>query len=381
MTDDTDMSPLAEGRRSGLPHRLRLALIVALVLGVLALAWWGYGYVTHGRYQESTNNAYIHADSAPVAAKVSGYVREILVADNQLVVPGQPLVRIDSSDYDATVGRLRAEVAAADAQISAATATIREQDGQIDQVRAQLKAARVAVSYASGSAARYAALSREGAETRERYDNARYDLDRAKAEADVRQSALAAAADRTPTLRAQLAIAIAQRDAVRAQLAQANNTLSDTVIRASTRGVVGSKTVRVGQFVQPGQRLMTIVPSTDLYISANFKETQLALMRPGQPAKISIDALDGIELQGVVQSVSPATGAEFSLIKPENATGNFTKIVQRVPVRIRIVAGPKAWRYLRAGLSVTVSIDTRSGREELDKLEEESRKLAVQGKP
>lgn len=380
MTDISDISAKAGIKRKALPRWLRRALIAALVISVLALAWWAFMYFTHGRYQQSTNNAYVQADSAPVAPKVSGYVREVLVAENEHVVPGQPLVRIDASDYEATVDRLRAEGAAAVARITAAEAALGEQRGQIEQAQAQLAAARVAVTYAKGSAARYAALSEIGAETRERYDNARYDVDRASAETVVRQAAAQSVAERTPTLKGQLAIAIAQHDAAKAQLAQAIKTQSDTVIRATIGGIVGSKSVRIGQFVQPGQRLMTVVPSTELYVVANFKETQLSLMRVGQPVTITIDALDGAEIRGEVQSLAPATGAEFSLIKPENATGNFTKIVQRVPVRIRIFAGPGAQGFLRAGLSATVSVDTSGARWELAGLQEESRKLATQRK-
>jgi len=377
MTDIQDASPDSEDKAGGLSSRLKLALFVFAAACLLALVWWAYSYFTHGRYQESTNNAYIQADFVPIAPKVTGYVREIMVEDNQRVTKGQPLARIDASDYEAAVDRSRADVAAAGAQISAARAALGEQNSQIKQAQAQLAAAHVALKYSKGTVARYSALSDIGAETREAYDNAKYDLDRIKAEITVRKTAIQVVSERTPTLKGQLAIAMAQRDAAQAQLTQAADTLDNTLIRSDTAGIVGSKTARVGQFVQPGQRLMTIVPSNDLYVIANFKETQLALMREGQPVEITIDALDGASIKGEVQSLAPATGAEFSLIKPENATGNFTKIVQRLPVRIRILAGPTAHKFLRAGLSVTASVDTKNGRDDLADIEQESRELAA----
>jgi len=377
------MTEVAENRSTSAktdskkPTWLKLLAVVALVIGVLAGIYWAYAYITHGRFQQETNNAYIQADSVPIAPKVTGYVREVFVDENQLVKAGQSLVRIDATDYQATVDGLRSEVAAAEARVVAARAAIGEQRGQVEQARAQVDAAQVAVAYAKGSAARYASLSEIGAETRERYDNARYDVDRAKAERVVRQKALSSAAKRYPALKGQLAVANAQLNAVKTQLSQAIKTQEDTVIKAVLGGIIGSKTVRTGQFVQPGQRLMTIVPSTDLYIIANFKETQLALMREGQSVDIRVDAFDGVSIKGEVESLAPATGAEFSLVKPENATGNFTKIVQRVPIRIKIFAGPTARKLLRAGLSVTVSVNTKDAHDELDQLEEESRKLAT----
>ena len=373
-TDDTSQeSPPAKSTRP----RLRIALLIAVCLGLIAAVYWGYGYITVGRFQEETNNAYVQADSVPVAPKVTGYVREVLVSDNEFVEIGQPLARIDASDYQSTVDAFRAQLAAANAQIVAARAAVDEQSSSVAQARAQVRAATVGVEYAKGSARRYAVLSEAGAETVERYDNSRYDVDRAKAERNVRQKALASAQGRFPALRGQIGVALAQRDVIAAQLAQAVETQEDTIIRATVAGTVGSKTVRVGQFVQPGQRLMTIVPSRELYIIANFKETQLARIRVGQPVSIEIDSLSGATLSGEVESLAPATGAEFSLIKPENATGNFTKIVQRIPVRIRIFAGPTAEKFLRAGLSATVSVNTKGTDEDLENLEDESRKMAT----
>lgn len=376
MTDQTTDTPQTSAPATPTRPKLGIALLAAVCLGLIAAVFWGYTYVTFGQFQEETNNAYVGADSVPVAPKVTGYVREVLVNDNASVERGQPLARIDASDYQADVDALRAQLAAANAKLVAARAAVSEQSGMVAQARAQVQAASVAVEYARGSAARYAVLSEAGAETVERYDNARYDVDRANAERTVRQKALLSAEGRFPALRGQIGVARAQRDVVAAQLAQAVDTQEDTIIRATVAGTVGSKTVRVGQFVQPGQRLMTIVPSRELYIVANFKETQLARIRVGQPVTIEIDSLSGATFSGEVQSLAPATGAEFSLIKPENATGNFTKIVQRVPIKIRIFAGPTAEKYLKAGMSATVSVNTIGAAEDLESLEDESRNMA-----
>lgn len=368
--------PVIAERERKISPRIRRVLVVALVFGLIALGYWGINYYTRGRFLESTNNAYVQADFVTVAPKISGYVRQVLVAENQRVAANAPLLRIESGDFKSAIDRLRAEALAADADIAAARSQLSEQGAQLEQAHAQIAAAQTAVGYAVANVNRYRPLVAIGAEAGERYDNTRFDRDRALAELRVRQTALLAAQRRVPTLDSQVAQARARRSAINAQIATATNDLNGTVVRSSIAGTVGSSSVRVGQFVQPGQRLMNIVPSDDLYVIANFKETQLKLMRVGQPVTVSLDALGGVEIQGEVESLSPATGAEFSLLRPENATGNFTKIVQRVPVRIRIFAGPEARRLLRSGLSVEVAVDTRGARGDLDRIEEESRQQA-----
>ena len=185
------------------------------------------------------------------------------------------------------------------------------------------------------------------------------------------EAALASAERRVGTLQAQVKQALAQGEGARAQLAAANTNVGATLIRAAIDGRVGNKTVRQGQFVQAATRLMTLVPMQGLYIDANFKETQLGLMRIGQPVKVSVDALPGVEIPGRVASVSPGTGAQFSVLPPQNATGNFTKIVQRVPVRIAISPGPETRALLVPGMSVDVSVDTRSAKGAADRVRRE----------
>jgi membrane fusion protein (multidrug efflux system) len=306
-----------------------------------------------------------------VAPRVAGYVADVLVSENQDVTAGQPLLRIDPRNARAQAAQAEAQIAVAAAQADAVRAQIREQYATIEQARAQLAAARAKAAFDAGETARYRPLAASGAESRQQL---------AQLEATARQSAdnvraqeavLAMQQRRVASLQSQVRQGQAQGQAAQAQLAAANVDVGATVLRAAIAGRIGNKTVTVGQFVQAGTRLMSIVPLDKLYIRANFKETQLALMRPGQPATIKVDALGGMELAGRVESQAPGTGAQFSLLPPQNATGNFTKITQRVPVRISIEATPAARRLLVPGLSLTVTVNTKSASAELERIREQ----------
>ena len=351
---------------------IRLVLIAALIAGIVALGVWLFRYQTHGRYVQSTNDAYLQADSVTIAPKVAGYVRQVLVAENQAVRAGDPLVRIDAADYAAKTAQADAQIAVAAAAEESATAGIAEQRATISRAQADLAAARRTLAFAQGEVDRYIPLAATGAETRQMLAQKRSDRDRALAQVEAQAAAVRVAQAHVDTIRGQIAQARAQGAQARAQRTEAESDLSATLLKSSIAGVIGNKTVEVGQFVQAGTRLMSVVPVQALYLAANFKETQLGLMRVGQPATIEVDALPGVDLHGVVESVSPGSGATFSLIPPENASGNFTKIVQRVPVRIRVDAGPLARKVLRPGLSVTVSVDTYGARNERDALRDES---------
>ena len=351
---------------------IRLVLIAALIAGIVALGVWLFRYQTHGRYVQSTNDAYLQADSVTIAPKVAGYVRQVLVAENQPVRAGDPLVRIDAADYAAKTAQADAQIAVAAAAEESATAGIAEQRATISRAQADLAAARRTLAFAQGEVDRYIPLAATGAETRQMLAQKRSDRDRALAQVEAQAAAVRVAQAHVDTIRGQIAQARAQGAQARAQRTEAESDLSATLLKSSIAGVIGNKTVEVGQFVQAGTRLMSVVPVQALYLAANFKETQLGLMRVGQPATIEVDALPGVDLHGVVESVSPGSGATFSLIPPENASGNFTKIVQRVPVRIRVDAGPLARKVLRPGLSVTVSVDTYGARNERDALRDES---------
>jgi membrane fusion protein (multidrug efflux system) len=355
--------PLADGRdgqaaaREGsgpgknLTPRAQMLLacvgVAALLLGAaFGLHWW-----VVGRFIQSTDDAYLQADSVTVAPKVSGYISEVYVADNQSVAAGAPLVKLDSRHYQAALDQLTATTAARKADIARGEADLLLQRANIAQARAQLEGAEANAAYAAG------------AETGERLAELRNARRQAASTLEADRAALESAQRQIGATQAEILQARAQLEAAAASAESARLDADDTVVKSPVAGRVGDRTVRVGQFVQPGTRLMTIVPVQDIYLEANFKETQIGLMRPGQPAIIHIDALDGADLHGTVSSFSPGTGSEFALLPPQNATGNFTKIVQRVPVRIHVDAGEEARQVLLPGLSVTVKVDTRSGRE------------------
>ena len=373
--DEQDSAP---ARKLGGRTKLILLLlaVAALVIGVL----WFLRYEAHGKYLQGTNDAQVRADMVTVSPRVAGYVAAVLVGENQDVRAGQPLVRIDPRDARAQAAQAEAQIAVAGAQADAVRSQIREQYAAIDQSRAQLAAARAKATYDAAEVARYRPLTVTGAETRQQL--ARLELTARQSTQDVRaqEAALAGRQRRVGSLQSQIRQGEAQGRVARAQLASANVDVGATALKAATTGRIGDKTVTVGQYVQAGTRLMSIVPLDRLYVTANFKETQLALMRPGQPVSIKVDALDGIELKGRVESVAPGTGAQFSLLPPQNATGNFTKITQRVPVRVSIEATPAARRLLVPGLSVDVTVDTISAKDEIDRIRDQQEQAMRRGR-
>jgi membrane fusion protein, multidrug efflux system len=360
----------ASAAKPGMRRRTLLLTGGAILLIIGAV--WGLRWWTVGRFIESTDDAYLQADSVTIAPKVSGYVAEVYVADNQSVKAGEPLVRLDRRQYQAVLEQANATIAARRADIERGAAELLQQQASIAQARAQLQGARSAESHAIEEVKRYEPLVATGAETKEKL--ADLQNERAQAAATVAADVAAVqAAERQPAAtQAQVDQARAQLEAAEASFRQAQLDTQDTVIRSTLDGRVGDRTVRVGQYAQPGTRLMTIVPVQDVYLEANFKETQIGLMRAGQPATIHVDALPGIDLHGTVISFSPGTGSQFAMLPPQNATGNFTKIVQRMPVRIHIDAGQETRQVLVPGLSVTVHVDTRGGRDSAKRLQREN---------
>jgi membrane fusion protein (multidrug efflux system) len=375
MTDDAQGAPDEAKPASARGRKFRRALLILGPLALILLLAWFIHYETRGKYVESTNDAYLRADSVTVSPKISGYVEQVLVADNQDVKAGQPLVRIDPRDYRAQSAQFQAQVDVADANAANVRATIGEQQAAIGQARAELAVARSDARFAAEEVARYTPLAASGAETREKLNSLRNQAAQAASRVAAQQAALTSAERRIGSLQAQIRQARAQGESAQAQLRAANVNVGSTIVRASVDGRVGDKTVRVGQFVQSGTRMMSVVPLGALYVAANFKETQIGLMRVGQPVTVEVDALPGVHLRGRVQSVSPGTGAEFSLLPPQNATGNFTKIVQRVPVRIAIDAGPEARAVLVPGLSLTVKVDTISAKGAEDRIKDQQKRL------
>jgi membrane fusion protein, multidrug efflux system len=350
----------------------RMFLIgMALVALVAGAVWLGHWWLV-GRFIETTDDAYLQADSVTIAPKVSGYVTDVYVADNQAVKAGDPLVKLDARQYQVSLNQSDATVDAREADIQHAQAQIDQQHANIAQAEAQEQVARVSLRHARDEVARYAPLAATGAETTERLAELTSTRDQAEATLAADAAAVQAARSQIGALTAQLAQAGAQLEAARANAAQSKLDLDNTVVRSALDGRVGDRTVRVGQYVQPGTRMLTVVPVQSTYLTANFKETQIGRMRVGQPVELHVDALPDHTLHGVVDSFSPGTGAQFALLPPENATGNFTKIVQRVPVRIRIDTGPQTRKLLLPGMSVTVDVDTRSARDDDRRIDAEN---------
>lgn len=371
-----DVASAAEAKQSPLKRRgVRLVILaVAIVLLVLGVSWFA-NYWMVGRYLQGTDDAYVQADAVIVSPKIGGYVEQVFVADNQAVKAGDPLFSIDPRDYRSRVAQAQAQIDVANASAQGLVAQIAEQQAAVDSARARLVSAESDLRFAKTIRDRYEALAATGAESRETFAEKRSQFERAEAAVAGRKADLVSAQRRVATLQAQVGQARAQAEGGVAQRASADVDLGSTLVRASIAGRVGNKTVQRGQFVQPGTRVMSVVPLDQLYITANFKETQVGLMRVGQPVAIEVDALEGVELHGRVESFAPGTGAQFSLLPPENATGNFTKIVQRVPVRIAVDAGPETRALLLPGMSVHVSVDTRSAKGAIDKIAREQKAL------
>jgi membrane fusion protein (multidrug efflux system) len=342
-----------------------VALIAAIIYGV---HWW-----TVGRFLESTNDAYIRADMVVMSPRVSGYVTAVAVQDNQRVKAGAVLVRIDDRDYSAKVAKAQATVDAANATLEADRAAIANIDAQtaqqnsvIAQAEAQVRSAEAEAQRTGLDYRRYQNLVRQQVASRQRLENASADYTKAEAAIARTRAAVAAQKGLLPVLQTQRQQAQAHMDqtgaalkGAEAALRLARIDLENTAIRAPTDGVIGQRVVRVGQFLEPGQPILAVVPLHAAYVVANYKETQIGHMHPGQPAEVVVDTFSDNTLHGRVLSFSPASGSQFALLPPDNATGNFTKIVQRIPVKIGLdPGGPLAGR-LRPGMSVTATVDTK----------------------
>jgi membrane fusion protein (multidrug efflux system) len=337
----------------------RVALALALTLGIAGAVDFGYGYLTTGRYLESTDDAYVKADSTIVAPKVSGYIAEVLVSDNQPVKAGQVLARIDDRDFEAALAQARADVDASEAAVRNLDAQIALQQPIIEQESADVAAAEANLKFAQEEQARYDGLMKTGSGTIQRAQQTDAALREKIAQLQHGKSGLLAAQKKVDVLTTERAKAAAQVDRARAVERQMALNLSYTKITAPVDGTVGARSLRVGQFVQAGTQLMAVVPLDAVYVVANFKETQLTHVRDGQPVEIRIDSFHSTKLKGHVDSLSPASGLEFALLPPDNATGNFTKIVQRVPVKI-VLDDHRLTGLLRPGMSAEPTINTKA---------------------
>jgi membrane fusion protein (multidrug efflux system) len=354
------------------PGHSRLARFRALIVLALALllAGGGSAWILAPATSESTDDAYVGVDATTIAPKVRGLVAEVLVRDNQSVRVGDPLVRIDAEEYDARVASARADLMDARAGVAAARAALVSLDAEQRLAVANVSAAETAIKSSTAQSERagedsrrYDALVAGGAvalrdaeAVRAGAITAAQDAAHATAMLEVARDAVAVTAAKRPGLEAALRKALATVQHARSALDLALQDQSHTLIRAPIDGTVGNRQVQQGDYVQPGTRLLTLVPIQALYVTANYKETQTGRMRPGQRATIRVDALSDRRFQGVIESLAPGSGSQFALLPFEPGTGNFTKIVQRIPVRIRFDAGQPALAALRPGLSVTARV-------------------------
>jgi membrane fusion protein (multidrug efflux system) len=356
------LSTPATPKPSPRARRLRQGLLVLALLATTAAAGqFGYDYWTNGRFEVATDDAYVQADYTAVAPKISGYIAEVLVAANRHVNAGQVLARIDDRDFRTALDQAHAGVAAARAAVGDIDAQLGLQQAQIRQAAAAVAASQASLDFAQADAQRYRALFADGAGSLQQAQQTQAARETLTANVARDQAGLAAAARKVDVLRAQRAQAEAEVQKAEAAERQAELNLGYTTITAPVEGTVGSRSLRVGQYVQAGTQLMAVVPLHAAYVVANYKETQLAHVRAGEPVASTVDGLPGARIKGHVDSIAPASGLEFALLPPDNATGNFTKIVQRIPVKI-VLDDPAAAGVLRAGMSVEPSIDTRDWR-------------------
>ncbi len=340
---------------------MRTKIVAGLVvLGLAAGAWGGWYWWNTLRFLQSTDDAYIRSDVTVISPRVEGYIKEVRVGDNEEVAAGDVLFVIDDADFAAKAAQAEAAVFAEEAVIATFDSRTQLQHAMIDQAEAAVKSAEADQSRTQLDFKRYSALMTSDFASRQRFEQAQADARKAEAETLKARAALAAEQNRLVMLHSQRREEEARLLQARANLRLARIDLEDTVIRAPVAGVVGNRAGQVGQYVKPGTLLLSLVPLPKVYVTANFKETQLTHIRPGQRAEVLVDAYPDHPIVGRVDSFAPGSGAQFSLLPPDNATGNFTKIVQRVPVRIALPNEGQLTRLLRPGLSVTVTIDTRS---------------------
>jgi membrane fusion protein, multidrug efflux system len=338
----------------------QLALLAFAFVAAVSGSGYGYYWWTTGRFIESTDDAYVGGNVTPISPHIAGFVAEILVTDNQRVDAGQVLVRLDDRDARAAGEHAEAVLNQRTAMLASLHAKYALQQSAIQQAAADLDAKVAQAGFARLDAERYHTLAVSDFGSRQNAERTRAQDQAARAAVASAQAALAAANQQLSVLAANIDEAAAAVAQAQADLQTARLNLGYAEIRSPISGYVGNRAARVGAYVSQGTYLLSIVPAHGLWVDANFKEDQLARMQPGQPATIAADTLPGHVFHGHVLSVAPATGAVFSVIPPENATGNFTKIVQRVPVRIALDDEDASLGRIRPGLSTVATVDTRS---------------------
>lgn len=370
-------TPAASGHQAVAPAAKRRKarwILPALLLAALGGGGsYGWHWWTVGRFLETTEDAYLQADKVTVAPRIAGHVAEVLVGDNQPVKVGDVVARLDDREYRVMLKQAEAEVGKSRAQLLSTAAAILQQQAQVQSAKAEVENTDAALDFAGKEYTRYQNLLQTGSGTAQRQQQADADLRQKRAAHDKAIASLDAARKQVESFRALEGSAKASLEAAQAKVEQAQLNLTYTTITAPVDGVVGDRSLRVGQFVSAGTGMLTVVPmGRDIYLVANFKETQTGRIVEGQHVTFTVDALGEHAFEGRIESFSPGTGAQFALLPPENATGNFTKVVQRVPVRIALDDGDPLLARLRPGLSVEATVHTR---DEVERVEPR------QGKP
>ena len=355
----TAVSAVRSGEVLPPKKKKRVVLPLLLLAAVAGGGYEGYRWFVEGRFLVSTDDAYVKADTSIIAAKVGGYVSTVPIVQNVVVNKGDVLATIDDGDYRNAVDAAKAKIDTQDATVARIGRQVEAQNASIDQAKASLLSVKAEALRTGTEYERAHALMQSTYGTQQRLDQALTDRDRAVAAVASAQAAVISAQAGLDVLKAQQVEARQVRAELETGLAMAQRNLDFTTIRAPFDGVVGNKAVQPGQYVQTGTRLLALVPMKSAYVEANFKETQIDRLKPGQHVTVKPDAFSARAIEGTVESIAPASGAEFSLLPPENATGNFTKIVQRVPVRIKVPVEVADEGFLRPGLSVEVEVHTR----------------------
>ncbi|MDB4918704.1 HlyD family secretion protein [Mucilaginibacter sp.] len=331
-----------------LPIILGLILVIGIIFGIKE-------YIYYGKHVD-TDDAQIDGDISPVVARVGGYVDSIYFQENTHVNRDQVLVKIDDHDYKIKLEQALAAETGASAGINVGQSQIFANAANSSSAKAQVASAAARLDKVKKDYDRYANLVKDGSVTQQQFDQAKADLDVAQATYSASQDEYKAAQEQVGTTRSQLNVTHTGVSQKQVDVDYAKLQLSYTIVKAPSSGITSKKNVQVGQLVQAGQTLFSIVNDNSIYITANFKETQLDKIRNGQKVNIEVDAYPDLKLEGSVFNFSPATGAKFSLLPPDNATGNFVKVVQRIPVKIKISGSKENMDKLRPGMSVNVSV-------------------------
>jgi membrane fusion protein (multidrug efflux system) len=364
--DKPATAPAAANPAAPKSGKRRLVMMGAGLALALAAAGYGVNYFLVGRFYISTDDAYVRANATTLGARVSGHVAAILPGDNVVVHAGDVVFKIDDGDYKIAVDAARTKIATQEATIDRIGRQVTALESAVAQAKAQLASSDAALKRAGLDYDRQQELSNKGYASRATFEVSEAGRDQGVAAVKAAQAAYDAAVDNVAVTQAQQNEARAQLAEFQTTLAKAERDLDFTMVRSPIDGTFSNRLVSTGDYITAGQRLGNVVPLDDVFIDANFKETQLKRIRPGQPVTISVDAYGHRKFAGKVESISPAAGSVFTLLPPDNATGNFTKIVQRLPVRIRVPKDVARQNLLRAGMSVYTTVDTREGAKDAD---------------